>query len=156
MSHNGISLPAPGGYGLKLNNWALSAFAILTLVGCGCGGNTQQSNDLNTPTQPGGAGRPASEKVGHHVLAGVVFDDAGTGDKSFNDSAFRGTELAKKDLNVDIRTVESLHVKDYEANLNAMADAGCDVVFAIGNDQDKAVTAVAPKYPNVKFAIVDA
>jgi basic membrane protein A len=37
-----------------------------------------------------------------------------------------------------------------------MADAGCDIVFAIGITQQKALETVAPKYPNVKFGIVDA
>jgi len=142
---------------LKFNNLALVAITVGTLVGCGCGGTTQQSNDLNTPTQPGGASRDQTPaKVGHHVKVGVVFDKGGRGDKSFNDSAFNGTELAKKDLDVDIKTADSPHEKDYATNLAAMADAGCDVVFGIGNDQDKAVATVAPKYPNVKFAIVDA
>ncbi len=141
---------------MKLDNLALTAAAALTIVGCGCGGNTQQSNDLNTPTQPGGVGRAPSGKVGRHVLAGIVFDKGGRGDKSFNDSAFNGTELAKKDVDVDIKTVDSREAKDYETNLNAMAGAGCDVVFAIGITQKDALTTVAAKYPNTKFAIVDA
>lgn len=132
------------------------AAAVLVLVGCGCGGN-QQSTDMNTPTQPGGVGRTTTipGKVGHHVVVGVVFDSGGRGDKSFNDSAFNGTELAKKDVDVEIKTIETKSAKDYEQNLTGMADA-CDVVFAIGNNQKDALTAVAAKYPRVKFAIVDA
>ena len=142
---------------MKFNNLALVAIAVLTVVGCGCGGTTQQSNDLNTPTQPGGAGRDQTPpKVGHHVKVGIVFDKGGKGDKSFNDSAYNGKVLAEKDLDVDIKTADSPQQKDYETNLAGFADQGKDLVIAVGNDQDKAVAAVAPKYPNVKFAIVDA
>jgi basic membrane protein A and related proteins len=140
---------------LRFNNLALMA-ATLTIVGCGCGGNTQQSNDYNTPTQPGGSGRSPAGKIGTHIKVGVVFDKGGRGDKSFNDSAFHGTELAKKDLDVEIKTIDTKEAKDYETNLEAMAEDHCDIVFAIGNDQDKAVAAVAVKNPDTKFAIVDA
>ncbi|HVT10874.1 MAG TPA: BMP family ABC transporter substrate-binding protein [Fimbriimonadaceae bacterium] len=141
---------------MRLNNISFVATAALLLAGCGCGGN-QQSTDMNTPTQPGGVGRSTTttQKQGHHVTVGVVFDSGGRGDKSFNDSAFNGTEMAKKDLDIDVKPIETKNAKDYEQNLSGMADA-CDLVFAIGNNQKDALTAVAAKYPKVKFAIVDA
>lgn len=130
--------------------------AALVLVGCGCGGNQQTGNEMNTPTQPGGVGRENTKKVGKHVNVGVVFDSGGRGDKSFNDSAYRGTEMATKDMDIDVKPVDSRAEKDYETNLTTLAEAGQDIVFAIGINQKKALETVAPKYPNVKFAIVDA
>lgn len=128
------------------------------IVGCGCGGNQQQSTDMNTPLQPGGAGRTGgTAKIGKHLTVGVVFDSGGRGDKSFNDSAFNGTELASKDLNIDVVPVDSRNAKDYENNLTTLAEVKhCDLVFAIGISQATALESVAPKYPDVKFAIVDA
>lgn len=159
MRHNVGSLPAQVEVtDLRFNNIALTAAAALTIVGCGCGGNQQSTGgDMNTPSQPGGAGRTSSTpKIGKHIVVGVVFDSGGKGDKSFNDSADAGTVLAKKDLDVDIKTTESRSAKDYEANLTTLAEGGCNVVFAIGISQNKAVEAVAPKFKDVKFAIVDA
>jgi basic membrane protein A len=128
----------------------------MTLVGCGCGGN-QQATDMNTPGQPGGSGRMlGGQKVGKHLTVGVVFDSGGRGDKSFNDSAFNGTVMADKDLDIKVVPVESHAEKDYETNMTTLAEQGCDLVFAIGISQNKAIEAVAPKYPKVKFAIVDA
>jgi basic membrane protein A len=88
----------------------------------------------------------------------VVFDSGGRGDKSFNDSAWNGVQKAEKELGIteaNVKTVESKSEKDYETNLTGLADAGCDVVFAVGLAQGNALTAVAPKYPNIKFAIID-
>jgi basic membrane protein A len=64
--------------------------------------------------------------------------------------------MAQKELGVEEKSIESKSEKDYEPNLTAMADAGCDIVFAVGVAQKKALETVAPKYPNVKFAIIDA
>jgi basic membrane protein A and related proteins len=140
---------------LRFNNIALTVLAALSVVGCGCGGN-QQSTELNTPGQPGGIGRTPTQKVGKHITVGIVFDSGGRGDKSFNDSAFAGTELAKKDVDIEVKPVDSHKEKDYELNLTTLAESKCDLIFAVGISQGKAVEAVAPKFPDVKFAIVDA
>ncbi|MFN8220772.1 MAG: BMP family ABC transporter substrate-binding protein [Fimbriimonadales bacterium] len=66
-----------------------------------------------------------------------------------------GPERAQKDLGVEPKPVESKSEKDYEGNLTALADGGCDMVVAVGINMETALKTVAPKYPNVKFAIVD-
>ena len=113
------------------------------LLIAGCGDNSSSNSG---PTASGGA---------KQLLVGVVFDSGGLGDKSFNDSAYRGLQKAEKDLGIKEKTIDSKSEKDYEPNLTAMADAGCDLVFAIGYSQADALKQVAPKYPNVKFAIID-
>lgn len=89
------------------------------------------------------------------LTVGVVFDSGGIGDQSFNDSANRGLERAKSELGIDAKTVSSRTEQDYATNLDAMASGGCDVVFAVGLNQENALREVAPKYPKVDFAIVD-
>ena len=87
-----------------------------------------------------------------------MFDSGGRGDKSFNDSAYAGVEKAEKSLGIDagdVKTVESKSAKDFVGNLSQLAESGCDVVFAIGIGQDVALKEVAPKYPEVKFGLVD-
>jgi basic membrane protein A and related proteins len=89
------------------------------------------------------------------MKVGVVFDSGGLGDKSFNDSAWRGIERAKSEFGIVERHVESKSEKDYATNLAALADEGMDIVFAVGITQSMALESVAPRYPNVKFAIID-
>lgn len=122
----------------------------------GCAGQNNTNTAIDNPaardfTPSGGASRS-----GKDLLVGVVFDSGGLGDKSFNDSAYAGIQRSIKEFGIQEKHIESKSEKDFETNLAAMADAGCDIVFAIGITQQKALEAVAPKYPNVKFAIVDA
>ena len=98
-------------------------------------------------------GAPGEKKL----VVGIVFDSGGRGDKSFNDSAWAGIERAQKELGIDTpKSVESKSEKDYEPNLTALAEENCDVIFAIGINMKSALEKVAPKFTNVKFAIVDA
>ena len=92
---------------------------------------------------------------GRKLTVGVVFDSGGLGDKSFNDSANVGLQKAKKVLGIRIKEVQSASAKDYQSNLQAMAQAGCSLIFAVGLNQEDALLEVAPKYPHIDFAIVD-
>jgi len=128
----------------------LGASIVFTLSGC-----TGGSNDS---TSPNASSAPAStpDSGGKKLRIGMVFDSGGRGDKSFNDSAYAGLEKAEKELGVEIQTVDSKAEKDYSINLTTLAEQKFDVVFAIGITQGEALAAVAPKFPDVKFAIVDA
>lgn len=121
------------------------ALTILGLQGCGPSSSTAQSS----------SGTSGTQSAGKSLLVGVVFDSGGLGDKSFNDSANAGLMRAEKELGVQAKTVQSGSEKDYESNIQAMADAGCKIVFAVGLNQSDALKTVAPKYPNVDFAIID-
>lgn len=105
-------------------------------------------------TETTSTGTSASGDAKPKVVA-IVFDEGGRGDKSFNDSAWRGLEKAKSELGVEVLSVESKSAKDYETNLKAMADKGADLVISVGINQETALAAVAPEYPDTKFAIVD-
>jgi len=125
----------------------------------GCAGQNGSNSAIDNPasrdfTSP--RGNNVRSNSGKQLLVGVVYDSGGLGDKSFNDSAHAGIIRAKKDFGIEEKSIESKSEKDFEGNLTGMADAGCDLVVAVGITQQKALEAVAPKYPNVKFAIVDA
>jgi len=142
--------------GHRIVGWAGALVALAALVGCaGQNGSNSAidnpaSRDFTSPT------RIAKNSNGKSLLVGIVYDKGGLGDKSFNDSAHAGIVRAQKELGIDEKAVESKNEKDFETNIGALAEAGCDIVFCIGGGQQKALEAVAPKYPNVKFAIVDA
>jgi basic membrane protein A len=94
--------------------------------------------------------------TGKKLKIGLVFDSGGRGDKSFNDSAYRGLERAVKELGVEEKTVDSAKEADYEGNIDALAEQGVDLIFGVGISMKTALENIAPKYPNMKFAIVDA
>lgn len=124
---------------------AMLAMAV-SIFGCG-GGDTAGKTETT-----GGAEVPTN---GKKLKVGIVFDSGGRGDKSFNDSAWNGLDRAQKEFGVEPKPVESKSEKDYETNLTALAESGCDMVVAVGINMETSLKAVAPKYPNVKFAIVD-
>lgn len=103
--------------------------------------------------------KPTSEAGGEPkkdaLLVGVVYDQGGLGDKSFNDSAQRGVEMAEKKFGITARGIESKEVRDYEANLRELAELGCGLIIGVGSDMEEYVARVAKEFPDVKFALVD-
>ncbi len=130
---------------LKLGKWVLGAAAILVVL-TGCNGDKAAESGTT-------GSAPSAKKDG--PLVGIVFDSGGIGDKSFNDSANAGIQRAETELGTTSKKVDSKSAKDYETNLTALADQGCKVIFAVGFAQKDALAAVAPKYPEIKFAIID-
>ena len=102
-----------------------------------------------------GSGGTAVGTVGGTTV-GIVFDTGGLGDKSFNDSAWRGIERAVDELGIQKMAIESGSESAYEDNLILMAEEeGIDLVIAVGINMQTALDAVAKKYPDVSFAIID-
>lgn len=122
----------------------LATLAVGTLVGC--------APREDAAAGPTGTGTPGGEPV----RIGIVFDSGGLGDKSFNDSAWRGIQLAEQELGVESVKVESKSEKDYQDNISALADRGLDLVIAVGYNMTTALEKVAVDHPNIRFAIVDA
>lgn len=117
----------------------------LAVIGCSGGSNSSSSSTTGT----------AGNNSGKKMVVGIVFDSGGLGDKSFNDSANRGLQKAVTDYGIDPKTIESKSKSDYETNLDTLAENGVDLVVAVGGDMKDAVQTVAPKHPDVKFALID-
>ncbi|MDX8336646.1 MULTISPECIES: BMP family lipoprotein [Cetobacterium] len=86
---------------------------------------------------------------------GLVLSTGGLGDKSFNDSAYRGLEMAKKDLGINFKAVEPKSSLEDEEFLREYADAGYDYIIGVGFPMRDAIENVARDYPEIKFAMID-
>jgi basic membrane protein A and related proteins len=86
---------------------------------------------------------------------GMVTDVGGLGDKSFNDSAYRGLLRAQTQLGATVAVLQSRSVSDYEPNLSALAQRGDSLIFAIGFLMHDSLNDVAPRFPQTHFAIID-
>lgn len=117
-------------------------FAFVLLVSCGT-----KTSDTETVT--------AKPEMAHKVA--IVYSTGGKGDKSFNDSAYRGLEKAKQDLGIEFSEYEpkdpSVEAKN---QLTEYAQTGeYDLIIGVGFTMKEAVEAVANDYPDQKFALID-
>ncbi|MGV3712124.1 MAG: BMP family lipoprotein [Pseudolysinimonas sp.] len=118
---------------------ALAGASALVLAGCGA-----------APEAGGG-----DESVDY--LACAVSDEGSWNDKSFNEAAYGGLEQAKADLGVQTADAESASPEDFEPNLTAMVDEGCDVIFAVGFNFsiDNLIFDFADANPDSQFVWID-
>ncbi|MBC8367471.1 BMP family ABC transporter substrate-binding protein [bacterium] len=86
---------------------------------------------------------------------GMVFDIGGKGDRSFNDSAYRGLLKAKEDFGVSVVEFEPGQDSDREQGLRKLASRGFDLVIGVGFLFTESIRAVGADYPEVHFALVD-
>ena len=88
-------------------------------------------------------------------LACQVTDVGGIDDKSFNATAWKGIEDAIADFGIEGKYLESQQQTDYEANINAFIEEGCDLIISVGFLMAEATGAAAAAYPDQNFAAVD-
>lgn len=95
-----------------------------------------------------------NENTGKKFSVGLVSDTAGINDESFNASAWDGMTKVKKDMDFDIKYLESAQEADYESNLEKITD-GTDAVFAVGYRMAPALKNVASKNPDTIYIMLD-
>jgi len=120
--------------------YLLTFFLLLS----GCSGKTDEKQ-----------GKESSS--GDKLQVGLVFDIGGRGDKSFNDSAYNGLEMAKKRHGITFLYVEPQgEGADREAALRQMAsDPDIDLVIGVGLLFSDDITRIAAEFPDKKFACID-
>lgn len=127
--------------------FSLSTAGLLMAQGCDNAPKTQVPPEKATPKKTASGTKS--------IKAGLVTDTGGVGDKSFNAQAWSGLQRAEKELGAKVKYVESKQNADYITNLSKFAEAGYDLIFAVGFLMEDALRAVASKYPKIKFVIID-
>ncbi len=84
-----------------------------------------------------------------------VTDVGGIDDKSFNETAWKGIVDAKEKYGVEGKFLESQQAADYEVNISAFVEEGCDLILSVGFLLADATDAAAQAYPDQKFAAID-
>ena len=74
----------------------------------------------------------AAAATGKKLKIGLVTDQGGVNDKSFNQSAWDGVQKAIKELGAEGKYVESKQETDYEKSLDLFATEGYDLVLGVG------------------------
>ncbi len=121
---------------------AAIALALCVLAVAGCSKPAEYANSPNSGATPG-------PKIA------MVTDVGGLGDKSFNDSAHRGLLEAQTMFNAQVTVLQSRSATDYEPNLATLAQQNNQLVFAVGFLMHDSLNAVAQRFPQTHFAIID-
>jgi basic membrane protein A and related proteins len=129
---------------------SLAPVAVLALVAAACGGGDGDG------TGGGGNGGP---ECNQDLSVGVAYDIGGIGDKSFNDAANAGLQAAIEEGLVCEDNTDSLEPdatgSNRDDNVIALADAGHDLVVAVGFAFSAGINTNAGDYPETHFAIID-
>ncbi|MGX2995055.1 BMP family lipoprotein [Streptomyces sp. JNUCC 64] len=129
---------------------AVAATAALALTATACGSTSSEKKESGSDSSSSGG------KDG--VKIGLAYDVGGRGDYSFNDSAARGADKAKKEFDGELKELTA-KVTDTEADreqrLSSLADAGYNPIIGVGFAYSASMTKVAAKYPKTTFGIVD-
>jgi basic membrane protein A len=127
----------------------LVPMAVLVLVAAACGDDGGED--------PGDG--DGTIECNADISVGVAYDIGGIGDKSFNDAANAGLTAAIDEGLVCEENADSLEPdatgSNRDDNVIALADAGHDLVVAVGFAFSPGINASAGDYPDTQFAIID-
>lgn len=129
---------------LKISAIFLSvAIAFMSLVGCGSKSGDDSNSSSVSDSEP--------KKT---FTVGMVTDDGGLGDKSFNDATHQGLLKIKQDFNVDLQVLEPKQESDFQPYMERMSK-NADVVVAVGYKLKDAVDKVSKQNESVKYVLID-
>lgn len=160
----------------------VTLFLLLSLVLVACGGQaTPEATEapaVEEPTEEVAVEEPMEEEPTEEVMEEPteeameepteeapaettaisvcqVTDVGGIDDRSFNATAWLGAQRAQEELGAEAQFLESQQQTDYERNINAFIEEGCDLIVTVGFLLGEATQAAAEANPEQQFAIVD-
>lgn len=129
--------------------WFVVFFLVLAMFAAAC------AEEKKTDTGGGDSGTEEEALPGEGMTACQVTDTGGIDDKSFNQTAYEGMIQAQEEFGVEAKYLESQTPNDFEPNIQAFIDQGCDIIVTVGFLLGDATAAAAEANPDQKFAIVD-
>ncbi len=121
------------------------AVMFMSLVGCG---STSSGSD-NSSSQNSGQAQETTK-----LRVGMVTDEGGLGDKSFNDAAYEGLKKVEKDLGFEITVLEPKQTSDYKSYMDRLSK-NSDLVLGVGYKLKDTVAEVSKQNPDIKYVLVD-
>lgn len=120
--------------------------SMMLLVGCTSG--SSKDNQSSSGSQ---SGQPTQESV---LKVGMVCDEGGIGDKSFNDSTYAGLSKAKEDFGIELQVLEPKQDSDFQAYMERMSK-NANLVVGVGYKLKDAVQTVSSQNKNVGYVLID-
>lgn len=127
----------------------MTAMTAMTVMTTACGSSNSTKN------QGTGADQQQGQTTESNMKISMVSDAAGVNDKSFNQSAWEGLQLVKKNTGATVSYLESTQESDYATNLDKLVDDDSDLVWGVGFAMAGALQSAAEMNEDVNSAIVD-
>ena len=90
------------------------------------------------------------------IRVGLVYDTGGRGDLSFCDASYAGATKAADQWKLELKEITPGQSTDIERVLRQLARLRYNLIIGVGFLFQDPMTRVAPDFPNINFAIVDA
>ncbi|MCL2323866.1 MAG: BMP family protein [Oscillospiraceae bacterium] len=126
---------------IKALSMLLALSLFLPLISCSNPSNQASSNSGTTPTTP--------------LKSIALVIDSPVADGGFNANAWKGLELAKEKYGCKIAVSENVKQSDFESAFRDYANNGYTLILGNGSQYSDAAAAVAPDFPDVKFAVIN-
>ena len=141
---------------------SLLLIAAFVLTGCAAEETEEPAPPAEEPAaEEPAAEEPAAEEPAAEEPAEAMFkacqvtDTGGIDDKSFNATAWKGVEDAVTGLGIEGKFLESQQQTDYQKNINAFIEEGCDLIITVGFLLGDDTAASAEANPDQLYSIVD-
>ncbi|UBV43663.1 BMP family ABC transporter substrate-binding protein [Deinococcus taeanensis] len=89
------------------------------------------------------------------VRVGIAYDAGGKFDKSFNQSAYEGTQRAVKNLGIQSKDFEPSDPSQTVSGIRQFANEGFDLTIGVGFANNGSISAVAKENPDLYFGLID-
>lgn len=133
----------------------LTVLVVGSMLFAACAPATEEPTEAPVVTEEpteAAADDCSSEDV---VCVGLVTDVGQIDDRSFNQSAWEGVQLAVEEYGVMAEYVETGDATDYMANIELFANDDYDIIVTVGFALGEATIEAAGMYPEIDFIGVD-
>ncbi|NTY02198.1 BMP family protein [Deinococcus sp. JMULE3] len=89
------------------------------------------------------------------LRVGLAYDAGGKFDKSFNQSAYEGSQRAKKNLGIETKDFEPSDPSQTVQGIRQFAQDGFDLTVGVGFANNASISQVAKENPDLFFGLVD-
>jgi basic membrane protein A len=134
---------------------------VLTLVLAACAAPVAPAPAAPAPAATAPAAEDATEGTiedAAPIKIGLITDVGRVNDRSFNQSAWEGVQLASEMLGLsgdDVRFIETMAATDYMDNIQQFVDAEYEVIVTVGFALGAATIEAATENPDIFFIGVD-
>lgn len=100
-------------------------------------------------------GAALGTSAAHAQQVGVIYDQGGKFDKSFNEAVYDGLRRYRDETGNDFAEFELTNLAQSEQAMRRMIDNGVELVIVVGFSSAPAVEVVAAEYPEARFTVLD-